>query len=48
MSQCSQSRNDNILIDTSIVNPSFDTKKGSIEALDEDTRPKDIVDDACL
>lgn len=48
MSQCSQNRNDNILISTSIVNPSFNTKKGSIEAIYEDARPQDIVDDACL
>lgn len=48
MSQCSQNRNDNILISTSIVNPSFSPLKGSIQAIYEDARPQDIVDDACL
>lgn len=44
---CIQSRNDNVYINTSIVNPSFDPRKGSIEAEYKDARPQNIVDDAC-
>tara|TARA_R110000772_G_scaffold66368_1_gene147945 strand:+ start:1390 stop:2586 length:1197 start_codon:yes stop_codon:yes gene_type:complete len=45
--ECIQSRNDNVYINTAIVNPSFDPRKGSIEAFYQDARPQNIVDDAC-